>query len=329
VDGRVPTGVAGRAASLGTRAEARGRRVDVLRVDESGATMAQRSCARGIRPSRGFDQARRRGTATPARRPSSGGYPGAVSPWQLRPGRRTRRPARTGRSGTEGSRHGRGGTDPARLDRPGGRRPRRQRAGAPTVGGAVGIREVRQYGLARCLRPYRRRHSLALRGDIDGAIRELTVARELGRDFGNVGAEMESHVFEADLHLASGRRDKARELLESACAFVELRPFYEGNAYCLEEVAAYAAGGGNTTDAARLLGLAQALRDVLGTRSWALLKPLTERIHDAVRSASHGSSFDAAYAEGRTLDPRCGAALCRTALALPVAPPGNVAAERT
>lgn len=170
---------------------------------------------------------------------------------------------------------------------------------------------------------------LALRGDIDGAIRELTVARELGRDFGNVGAEMESHVFEADLHLASGRRDKARELLESACALVELRPFYEGNAYCLEEVAAYAAGGGNTTDAARLLGLAQALRDVLGTRSWALLKPLTERIHDAVRSASHASSFDAAYAEGRTLDPRSGAALCRTALALPVAPPGNVATERT
>lgn len=170
---------------------------------------------------------------------------------------------------------------------------------------------------------------LALRGDVDGAIRELTVARELGRDFGNVGAEMESQVFEADLHLASGRRHKARELLESACALVELRPFYEGNAYCLEEVAAYAAAGGNATGAARLLGLAQALRDVLGTRSWALLKPMSERIHDAVRSTSHGSSFDAAFAEGRSLDPRSGAALCRSALVLPVAPAGNFAADRT
>ena len=165
---------------------------------------------------------------------------------------------------------------------------------------------------------------LALRGDVDGAIREFAVSRELGRDFGNIGAEMESHVFEADLQLTSGRRDKAHELLESACDLMERQPFYEGNAYCLEVVAAYAAAGGNTTEAARLLGLAWALRDVLGTRSWALLRPMSRRIHDMVQSASDAQSFDAAFGEGRTLDPRTGAALCRAALDVPVA-----AAEQT
>ena len=100
---------------------------------------------------------------------------------------------------------------------------------------------------------------------------------------------------------------------------MERQPFYEGNAYCLEVVAAYAAAGGGTTDAARLLGLAWALRDVLGTRSWALLRPMSRRIHDKVQSASDAQSFDAAFGEGRTLDPRTGAALCRAALDVPVA----------
>ncbi len=78
---------------------------------------------------------------------------------------------------------------------------------------------------------------LAVRGDIDGSIAEFTKSRELGHQAGNVGAEMQSLVFEANLHLASGRRNKTRELLESACDLVELQPFYEGNAYCLEAVA--------------------------------------------------------------------------------------------
>jgi hypothetical protein len=81
-----------------------------------------------------------------------------------------------------------------------------------------------------------------VRGDVAGAIRKLTRSRELGHESGNVGAEMQALVFEAGLHLASGRHDQARELLESACDLVELQPFYEGNAYCLEAVASHVAG---------------------------------------------------------------------------------------
>ena len=75
---------------------------------------------------------------------------------------------------------------------------------------------------------------LAVRGDIDGAIGEFTRFQELGHQAGNVGAEMQSLVFEANLHLMSGRRDRARELLESACDLVELQPFYEGTRTALK-----------------------------------------------------------------------------------------------
>jgi predicted ATPase len=168
---------------------------------------------------------------------------------------------------------------------------------------------------------------LAVRGDIAGAIRELTRSRELGHESGNVGAEMQALVFEAGLDLTSERQDQARELLESACDLVELQPFYEGNAYCLEAVAAYVAGCGYASEAARLLGLARALRDLVGAHIWALLDPTSARIHDTVRSALDGPSFDAAFAEGRTLDPHTGAAQCRAALGLTIARAGHVAAS--
>jgi predicted ATPase len=170
---------------------------------------------------------------------------------------------------------------------------------------------------------------LALRGDLNGAIGELTRSLELGRHSGNVGAEMQALVFEAYLQLTSGRRDRARELLAPACDLVEQQPFYEGNAYCLEAVAAYTADGGHPDEAARLLGLARALRELVGARIWGLLDSMSAHIHDMVRSVSNRPSFDAAVAEGRALDPQTGAARCRAALGLPVAHPADIAAERT
>jgi hypothetical protein len=65
---------------------------------------------------------------------------------------------------------------------------------------------------------------------------------------------MQALVFEAGLHLVSRAHDQARELLETASDLVELQPFYEGNAYFLEAVALYVAGGGYVSEAARLLG---------------------------------------------------------------------------
>jgi hypothetical protein len=97
---------------------------------------------------------------------------------------------------------------------------------------------------------------------------------------------MQALVFEAGLHVVAGRHGQARELLEAACDVVELRPFYEGNAYFLEAGASYVATIGHVSEAARLLGLAKALRDLVGAHIWALLDPMSARIHDTVRSAS-------------------------------------------
>jgi hypothetical protein len=164
---------------------------------------------------------------------------------------------------------------------------------------------------------------------VHNGLGELTLSRELGRESGNVGAEMQALVFEAGLHLVSGRRDKARALLEAASDLVELQPFYEGNAYFLEAVALYVAGGGHVGEAARLLGLARALRDLVEARIWALLDPMSARIHDTVRSASDGTSFDTAFAEGRRLDPHTRAARCRAALDLAIAHHDDVATQLT
>jgi predicted ATPase len=158
---------------------------------------------------------------------------------------------------------------------------------------------------------------LALRGDIDGAIEEFTASCVLGRRFGNLAAEMESLVLQAELLVASGRRDQANELLTQACDLLELQPFYEGNAYCLEATAAYAVAGGHPTEAARLLGLAGAVRAVIGALIWPLLEPTSTLIHDQVRGAMDGPAFDQAYAEGMALDPGLAAATCRAVLALP------------
>jgi predicted ATPase len=158
---------------------------------------------------------------------------------------------------------------------------------------------------------------LALRGDVESAIGEFAEARRAGSDYGNIGAEMQGLVFEADMHMAAGHPDRARPLLASACDLVEVQPFFEGNAYCLEIVAAYATESGNSSDAAQLLGLASALRDLLGARIWALLAPTCARIYDRARSAAGSRAFDAAFAEGKTLDPATSAARCRALLGPP------------
>jgi predicted ATPase len=163
---------------------------------------------------------------------------------------------------------------------------------------------------------------LDARGDVDGAISEFAEAQQVGRDSGNVGAQMQGLVYEADVHFAAGRHDRALDLLMQACPLIEVQPFFEGNAYFLEAVGAYAAEAGNPRDGVRLLGMATALRDLLGAQIWALLEARCRRVHDLVRSASPAEDFDAAFAEGRTLDPRSGADLCRALLRPPTTSAG-------
>ncbi len=151
----------------------------------------------------------------------------------------------------------------------------------------------------------------ALGGDLETARREHSVSGALGREYGNVAAEMQAAVFLAVLGLATGDLAEARELLASASDLVEQHPFYEGNAYCLEAAAAVAVADGDAVAAARALGVARALRDVIGARVWPLLEPVSAQVQDGVRAALDPTAFAAAFAAGRATDPRRAAALAR------------------
>jgi hypothetical protein len=155
---------------------------------------------------------------------------------------------------------------------------------------------------------------LVSRGDVDGALVEFARTRELAIASGNVGAHMQGLVFDADLQLTLGRVDAARELLLAACDVVGPQPYFEGNAYFLEVSGACAAACGRATEGARLIGLAGALRTMLGARVWAVVENLAERSRQTVRGALDPDAYERAVAEGRTLDPGSAAALCRAAL---------------
>lgn len=153
-----------------------------------------------------------------------------------------------------------------------------------------------------------------VRGDPEGAVVEFELSRRMAEGSGNVGALMQALVFIAGLALFAGRTDEARRLLLDASDLVEQQPFYEGNAYCLEVAASYALGFGNAAGAARALGQARSLRELIGARVWALLEEMSTLVHAGVREALGAGAFAAAYAEGRAADLRTAAVTVRELL---------------
>ena len=157
--------------------------------------------------------------------------------------------------------------------------------------------------------------SLALvRGNAQGAVLEFEASRRLAAESGNIGAQMQALVFMAGVHLFEGRADEARSMLLPASDLVEQQPFYEGNAYCLEVTAAYALGRQDPRGAARALGQARALRELIGARVWALLEGMSELVHASVRDALGDEAFERAFAEGLAADPRTAAVTIRSLL---------------
>lgn len=166
----------------------------------------------------------------------------------------------------------------------------------------------------------------AFRGDVDGAIAEHGLSRDLGRECGNRAAEMQASVFLALLRLVEGDAAEAGRLLGAAADLVEEQPFYEGNAYCVEAAAALGLAAGDPSTAAHALGVAAALRDVVGARVWPLLQPATEQVRTAVGAALDPAAFEVAFAAGRAADPRTAAALVRAVVSTPL--PSDHGSER-
>jgi hypothetical protein len=154
-----------------------------------------------------------------------------------------------------------------------------------------------------------------LRGEPTEAGAEFELSRQLAERSGNIGSHMQALVFMAGLALGGGSRDEARRLLHDSVPLVNQQPYYEGNAYCLEVAAMYGVTGGRAADAARALGLAKALRTLIGAIVWPLLAAFSDGIHAMVREALGDEAFEAAFAEGLATDPRTAGSLVLTLLA--------------
>jgi len=143
---------------------------------------------------------------------------------------------------------------------------------------------------------------LALRGDLSGWRREMQRSGELGRQHGNVGAQLQSLVFQAAGLAQTGQIEEAKQLLGAAADLVARYPFYEANAYCVEVAGLVALQEGDAPAAARALGMADALREVVGARVWPLLAMLRAGIEQAVRSALDEDTYHREVALGREVD---------------------------
>jgi hypothetical protein len=149
------------------------------------------------------------------------------------------------------------------------------------------------------------------RGADDDAIREFSESRLLSREQGNVAAEMLAVVFLAGMRLTCGLPGEAAQLLLEATELMEAEPYYEGNAYCLEVAAAFAVARGQLSDAVEALGLAQTLREVSGAQVWALIARMSETVREAAGARLAPEAFEAAFTQGRSMDPRAAAAVVR------------------
>jgi hypothetical protein len=105
----------------------------------------------------------------------------------------------------------------------------------------------------------------------------------------------------AELRLAKGRPDEARDALDIALTAHEAVRLYDGLSYGLEAAARLAWHDGRSDDVARLLGAADGLRDEVGVPIWGPRLTRFETLVRSVRNAVGETAFEAAWAEGRAL----------------------------
>ena len=105
----------------------------------------------------------------------------------------------------------------------------------------------------------------------------------------------------AEMYLALGRLDDAREVLGVSLGAYEAVRLYDGLSYGLEAAAGIASSGGNAEEAARLLAAADGLRDEAGMPIWGARRTRFEALVTSARDALGDELFDSTWAEGRAL----------------------------
>jgi hypothetical protein len=105
----------------------------------------------------------------------------------------------------------------------------------------------------------------------------------------------------AELRIAQGRFDEAREALIVALAAHEAIRHYDGLSYGLEAATRIANAAGHDEDAACLLGAADGLRSQAGVPIWGPRLARFEALKTSVRDALGQEPFESAWAAGHTL----------------------------
>jgi predicted ATPase len=142
-----------------------------------------------------------------------------------------------------------------------------------------------------------------LAGDVPGgrAMHEEVLAHARAIDDDHMTAQAHDQLA-LDAMLA-GEMPTARGHLAHAAGLHSALHDHEGMAYCLEGFAGLALATQHPELAARLLGAAARSRELVGVAIWTFMRPLEQRLQALVRAAVPGDGFEAAFAEGRTLQP--------------------------
>jgi predicted ATPase len=127
--------------------------------------------------------------------------------------------------------------------------------------------------------------------------RAYLLAREVDDDVatGHAGTNL------AELHVAHGRLDEAREVLGVGLNGYEAVRFDDALSYGLEAAAGLARSDGRPEEAARLLAAADGLRDEVGVPIFGARRTRFEALTASTRQALGDELFEVTWAEGRVL----------------------------
>jgi hypothetical protein len=127
--------------------------------------------------------------------------------------------------------------------------------------------------------------------------RAYSLARTMGDDVATAHAAANL----AEMRLARGRPDEAREALETAFTAYEAVGHESGMSYGLETAAVLASRADRPEQAARLLGAADGLRDEVAVPIWGPRLTRFETLVSATRATLGVELFEVRWAEGRAL----------------------------
>jgi predicted ATPase/DNA-binding SARP family transcriptional activator len=141
------------------------------------------------------------------------------------------------------------------------------------------------------------------RGDMDHAVRLTEEAVAVARRFGEDRELSVALQNLALLYLMKGDLDQAEPLLMESFAASRRDPSYLFVATSLDTLGEARLRRGRILEAARILGAAEATRDLIGARPYPIMRVRLEPLLASLLTGEHAEAFAGAWAAGRELGP--------------------------